>query len=316
VRVQLSDLLTNAALQNPNVIVISGDHGYSLFDQIRSKAPQQFLNVGVMEQAMVGMAAGLAKTGFRPIVYGLAAFVPVRVLEQIKLDVCFPNLPVIFLGDGAGLVYSTLGSSHQCAEDLSCLRPMPNIKIFSPADAAELTACFNEAFEYSGPSYIRLGKSDRPTIHGQVSLRTTDPVVVNAADRKTIFAATGSMVSVAQQSARELGVTCISLPRIKPMAKEILNYLLEAERLFVFEEHSRYGGLTSAILDYCVEAGVRPPLIKAFTLQDHFAEKCGSYQFALSEHQMSDSHIKERVQEAWRDEWDANNPVTPPAKPN
>src|SRR5688500_16185824 len=107
-RPTFSRLLADAAKRDERVLLLTGDHGYALFDEFRKVCPGQYLNCGVAEQNMVGVAAGLAKGGFRPIVYGLAAFIPMRVLEQIKMDVCFESLPVIFVGDGAGVVYSTL----------------------------------------------------------------------------------------------------------------------------------------------------------------------------------------------------------------
>src|SRR6478752_10429980 len=97
-------MLVQAARSDPRVVLLTGDHGYALFDEFRRACPSQYLNAGVAEQNMVGVAAGLAKGGFRPIVYGLSAFVPMRVLEQIKLDVCYESLPVVFIGDGAGVV--------------------------------------------------------------------------------------------------------------------------------------------------------------------------------------------------------------------
>src|SRR5437867_3611931 len=104
-----SRALVDAALADPRLVLLTGDHGYALFDDFRRLCPGQYINAGVAEQNMVGVAAGLAKGGLRPLVYGLSAFVPIRVLEQIKLDVCSENLPVVFFGDGAGVVYSTLG---------------------------------------------------------------------------------------------------------------------------------------------------------------------------------------------------------------
>src|SRR5687768_14953027 len=100
-RSRLSVLLVEAGQKSRQLLVLTGDHGYALFDAFRSAVPNQFINAGVAEQAMVGYAAGLAKLGFRPVVYGLAAFVPLRVVEFIKMDVCYEGLPVIFLGDGA-----------------------------------------------------------------------------------------------------------------------------------------------------------------------------------------------------------------------
>src|SRR2546423_4909150 len=150
-----SAALVRAAQRDPRVLLLTGDHGYALFDESRRVCPGQYLNAGVAEQNMVGVAAGLAKGGFRPIVYGLAAFVPVRVLEQVKLDVCYEGLPVVFVGDGAGVVYSSLGASHQSTEDVAALRGLPGLAILSPADAHEMTACMDVALHAGAPVYLR-----------------------------------------------------------------------------------------------------------------------------------------------------------------
>src|SRR5207253_6713541 len=152
-RAAFSKALVQAAQADDRLILLTGDHGYALFDEFRRCCPGQYLNAGVAEQNMVGVAAGLAKGGLRPVVYGLSAFVPIRVLEQIKLDVCYQALPVIFIGDGAGVVYSTLGSSHQSTEDVAALRALPHMSILSPADAHEMTACMNLAFGANSPVY-------------------------------------------------------------------------------------------------------------------------------------------------------------------
>src|SRR5438270_12547779 len=125
-RKAFSKALVDAAVADSRLVLLTGDHGYALFDEFRQRCPGQYINAGVAEQNMVGVAAGLAKGGLRPVVYGLSAFVPIRVLEQIKLDVCYENLPVCFIGDGAGVVYSTLGTSHQGTEAIAALRALPH----------------------------------------------------------------------------------------------------------------------------------------------------------------------------------------------
>lgn len=292
----LSDLLVANAVRDPRSIVLSGDHGYALFDAIRKERPDQFLNVGVMEQAMVGFAAGLAKTGFRPIVYGLAAFVPIRVLEQIKLDVCYSKLPVLFLGDGAGLVYSTLGSSHQCGEDIACLRPLPNIRIFTPADAYELKACFSEAIASRGPAYIRIGKSDRAAVNA-VDRATTEPYFTNVSESKTCIVAMGSMTAVAHVIAKDMGLASYSVQRLKPLHDSVVEDLGKFQTLVFLEEHSRFGGLTSAVTDAFIEADQRVPRVRALTLKQQFSEKCGSYEYALSEHDLTETQVRRRITE-------------------
>jgi transketolase len=293
-RETLSDLIVQAAVTDTRTIMLSGDHGYALFDAIRKQKPDQFMNMGVMEQAMVGIAAGLAKTGFRPIVYGLAAFVPLRVLEQIKLDICVAKLPVIFLGDGAGLVYSTLGTSHQCAEDIACLRPLPHMRIFAPADEYELSACFAEARSEEGPAYIRIGKSDRPAINSS-HRSSSEPYFSHQSPASTCLVAMGSMGSIAQEIARQKGIASFSVPRIKPLHTAVVRELQKFHNLIFLEEHVRAGGLTSAIIDAYCDAGITVPKIQALTLKEQFADRCGSYQYALSEHDLSDAQVRQRI---------------------
>lgn len=293
-RERLSSLITRFAVENENAVVLSGDHGYALFDEIRKTRPTQFINVGVMEQAMIGLAAGLAKTGHKVIVYGLSAFVPIRVLEQIKLDLCLAKLPVILLGDGAGLIYSTLGASHQAAEDVAALRPLPNLNVFSPADEFELEACFLEATRSPVASYLRIGKSDRPAIHVKTP-KTTEPILVsNGSSRRTLIVSTGAMSAPSKTAAEKHRLDHYSIPRIKPFPKQWLNDVARYEQVIVAEEHSRYGGLCSAILDGGCELGLRLPTVVSLSLNEIFSDKCGSYQYALSEHGLDDVRIAER----------------------
>lgn len=292
-REMLSELIVSCARRDPKFVVLSGDHGYALFDAIRSQAPSQFINVGVMEQAMVGIAAGLAKTGFKPIVYGLSAFVPIRILEQIKLDVCNARLPVVFLGDGAGLVYSTLGVSHQSGEDVACLRPLPHIDIYSPCDENELRECFSEAIDSRRAAYIRIGKSDRGVVTPS-SLKGTEAHTVVESTSPVAFVATGSLVSIAAEIAQDKNYSCISVPRIKPFSESLVQALARYEMIYVFEEHYRAGGLASAILEELSFRGLRVPHLQSISLKEQFAVACGSHQYALSEHGLSDQQLRER----------------------
>lgn len=295
-RERLSKLLTDHAHQDENFCVLSGDHGYALFDSIRKARGEQFFNVGVAEQNMVGMAAGLARTGFRPFVYGLAAFVPVRVFEQIKLDVCFSKLPVIFLGDGAGLVYSTLGASHQCAEDLACLRSLPNLKIFAPGTAEELEVCFKEAIASDVAAYIRLGKSDRPVVGKAIRANSAPYFSHETSGAKTALVSMGSFLSPCTQAAMDMGLSCISVPRIKPFATEFAGLVKPYEKLIVAEEHNKHGGLYSSVVEFLAEQNIHKE-VHSISLEEKFSLKCGSYQYALSEHGLDDQSLFRRVSE-------------------
>jgi len=295
-RKAFSDALVAAALADPKVLLLTGDHGYALFDAFRKACPNQYINCGVAEQNMVGVAAGLARGGFRPIVYGLAAFVPVRVLEQIKVDVCHEELPVVFIGDGAGFVYGQLGSSHQSTEDIACARALPGLTVLSPADRFELTAAFQLACEQVSPVYLRLGKSDRGDVHaGPVKLSVGVLLKIRGGSGKGALIATGSMVRTALDIVDAgLDAEVWSAPTIKPIDGKILGEICRRVNwLVVLEEHSVMGGLGACIAETVTM--IRPVPVCRIGVEDRFSEFCGSYEYLLREHRLDTESVKQRI---------------------
>ena len=285
-RETLSRALVAAAKADTRVVVLTGDHGYALFDDFRAQCASQYINAGVAETNMVGVAAGLAKGGFRPIVYGLSAFIPMRVYEQMKLDVCYESLPVCFLGDGAGFVYSALGTSHQCTEDIAALRALPELTILSPADDAEMARCMELATRFDGPTYIRIGKADL----GSVS--ETDTADFNIGDLRLLrpgsgslaWLATGSMVHTALKAAeRWPGSSVWSVPCLKPLHKSQIAALCRSHQVIVtLEEHTIYGGLGGAIAEIAAEEALTP--VCRIGVRDRFSILCGSYAYLQRYH--------------------------------
>jgi transketolase len=294
-RQALSDSLLSAAKNNYKVILLTGDHGYGLFYEFRKHFPSQFINAGIAEQNMLGMAAGLARAGYFPIVYGLSSFVPIRVLEQIKLDVCHDNLPVIFLGDGAGFVYSFLGTSHQSTEDISATRAIPNLSIYSPADRFEMSSVMDLALELRSPCYIRIGKSDVGDVHSQsLNLSKDDIPACSISDSSISFIGTGSMVKMATQLADEFRASVYSAPIIKPFNKQrFLELILNSQALITFEEHSVYGGLGGMIAEIISENC--PKKLLRIGVEDRFSRYCGSYQYLLKEHGLDIDSVRLKI---------------------
>ena len=296
-----SKSLVSLAQQDPSVMLLTGDHGYALFDEFRRTCPGQYINAGVAEQNMVGVAAGLAKAGMRPIVYGLSAFVPIRVLEQIKMDVCYEELPVIFTGDGAGVVYSSLGSSHQSTEDVAALRAVPNISILSPADAFEMTASMQLAYYSCRPVYLRMGKADLGSVHSApLELSWGELLPVRQGRGEIGFIATGSMVQTALTVAQSWSDSSVwSAPSIKPLSESGLAEIARKHRvLVVLEEHSVLGGLGSAVAE--IVSSVAPTFVCRVGIQDRFSEFCGSYAYLMQEHQLTPEAVKAQVEEFLR----------------
>lgn len=296
-RDSFSDALVDIALADPKVLLITGDHGYALFDSFRSKCPGQYINAGIAEQNMIGLAAGLAKVGFRPFVYGLAAFVPVRTLEQIKLDIAHDNLPVVLLGDGAGFVYSHLGTSHQSLEDIACTRAIPNLDILSPADKFEMEACMMKAYNSSSSVYLRMGKSDRGVIHaGKVEITDFGHLlqIRSGNSTKPAIIATGSMLKIASIIGDKLNLSVWSAPSIKPIDVEQVCHIASMHKsMITMEEHSIYGGLGSLIAEITSESC--PVHILRIASADRFSEHCGSYEYLLEEHELDLISVERKV---------------------
>ena len=295
-RQALAHSLVMAAQNNPKVILLTGDHGYALFDEYRKSCPSQYLNAGIAEQNMVGMAAGLARAGYFPIVYGLSAFIPIRVLEQIKLDVCHDDLPVIFLGDGAGFVYSSLGTSHQSTEDIAVTRALPNLAVYSPADRYEMSAVLSLALETKKPTYIRIGKCDVGDVHSQkLILSNEDILSLRVRFSRVVFFATGSMVKIATSLADEFNASVYSVPVIKPFnSLQFIEDTLETASIVTFEEHSIYGGLGGMLAEILAEN--HPIRLLRIGVNDRFSHYCGSYSYLLKEHSLDMESVRGKIQ--------------------
>lgn len=298
-RAAFSDTLVRLAKADPKVLLLTGDHGYALFDDFRRACPAQYINAGIAEQNMVGMAAGLARTGFRPLVYGLSAFIPVRVLEQIKLDIAHDQLPVILIGDGAGFVYSHLGTSHQSSEDIACTRAIPDLSVYSPADRFELAVCMEMAYKSKAPVYLRMGKSDRGDVHREApkaSIGALLPIRHGLAGNIN-FIATGSMVRTAIDIAdvHYPDAAVWSAPFIKPLgAQQVATICAQSLAVVVLEEHSVMGGLGSAISEIASEFS--PVRILRIGVQDRFSQHCGTYEYLLKEHGLDRASVAQRIE--------------------
>jgi transketolase len=296
-REAFSNALVRLALADSKVLLLTGDHGYSLFDEFRKNCPDQYINAGIAEQNMVGMAAGLARVGFRPFVYGLAAFIPIRTVEQIKLDIAHDDLPVVLLGDGAGFVYSHLGTSHQSTEDIACTRAIPQLQVLSPADRFEMTAAMDYAYATSGPIYLRMGKADLGDVHAG-PINSLQPgcllkVRDGRSDRPGLIA-TGSMVRAAVDVAKSLDLMVWSTPMLKPL--NIANVCTAAQAttgLVTLEEHSVLGGLGAAVTEITSEH--QPTRVLRIGVPDRFSEHCGTHAYLLHEHGLDTECLRERV---------------------
>ena len=236
-------------------MLVVGDLGYGVVDDFARTMPAQFLNAGVAEQNMVGVAAGLASAGRKVFVYSIANFPTFRALEQIRNDICYHGLDVTVVAVGAGVAYGTHGYTHHAVEDISIMRALPEMTVLSPADPLEARLAARFAVANSGPNYVRLGKNGERELHAKEILGSTltSPLVIRRGS-DLIIAATGAIASeceIAAELLEKYGIQAqvLSFPIIKPFPQEWFGTVSAELPILTVEEHARDGGFGSALLE-------------------------------------------------------------------
>lgn len=257
-RTAFVDRLCALARDDERVWLLTGDLGFSVLERFAALFPARFVNAGVAEQNMIGVAAGLALSGKVAFVYSIANFPVMRCLEQIRNDVCFHELDVKIVSVGGGLAYGSQGYTHHGVEDIAVMRAMPGMTVLSPADCHEARWAADAALSRPGPAYVRLGKAAGAG-HSSEPMIELGRAVVVAEGEDVALVSTGAALSVALAVARQLAVSSVrarvlSLPTLKPIDEPQLAQSLGSTRLIAtIEEHGPIGGLYSCVLESLVD---------------------------------------------------------------
>ncbi|MDC0059760.1 transketolase [Pelagibacteraceae bacterium] len=292
--------ITKIAQKNNKIVLLAGDIGYKLFDDFQKKYPDRFYNCGVAEANMTTTASGLALKGFVPITYTIATFNVYKTLEQIKIDICYPNLGVIIVGVGAGLSYAGLGATHHALEDISVLRSIPNLNIVSPADSFELRSLLKDVIKKKRPTYFRIGKKGEKTIYKSEPLAKVGKGNVIYDGKEICIIATGNIIVNASEAVknlrkRKIFAGLVSMHTIKPLDVSLLNRLFRKYRyLVILEEHSSIGGLASAISEYYTGKFNGNKFLKLNTGIE-FILKSGNQKNAQENANISSSSIEKKI---------------------
>jgi len=276
--------ITNLAQTDHRVVLLSGDIGNRLFDPYKTLAPDRFINCGVAEANMIGMAAGMAMAGLKPIAYTIAPFISTRCLEQIRIDLCYHKLPVVLVGVGAGLSYASLGATHQALEDLAQLRTLPGMTVICPGDAVEVRLALRAALQLNTPVYLRLGKKGEPVVHQSPPPFQIGKALLVQQGRDAAILSTGNMLPTALDAAvilEKMGVSAqvVSFHTVKPLDPTYLDKAFNRFKLIAtLEEHSRAGGLGGAVAEWRCDQNDIPPHTRLvrFGTPDHFVCDAGS----------------------------------------
>lgn len=276
--------LTLAARQDSSIILLTGDLGFGVLSDFAEDLPDQFLNVGVAEQNMSAIAAGLALEGRKVFTYSIANFTTLRCLEQIRNDICYHDLDVTLVSVGAGFSYGQLGVSHFATEDLAILRALPNMTIVVPSDPWEAKILTRQSLSITSPKYLRIDKGSAGCDPVPDEVRLGKGRTVCEGNDVTIISI-GAILSEAIRAAellelRGIKARVLSLNSVKPLDTEIVfSACEETNGIIVIEEHVEIGGLAGAVAESCMTKGISPGFFYRVGIQDEYPTIVGDQDY-------------------------------------
>lgn len=308
--------LTKLAETDKNIFLIVGDLGFGVIEEFRAKFPNQFLNAGIAEQNMTGIAAGLALSGKIVFTYSIGNFTTLRPLEQIRNDICYHNANVKIVSVGGGFDYYSLGPTHHATESLAIMRALPNMTVLAPGDPVEAELATRAIIKHKGPCYLRLGKA--PIIHQKKpNFKIGQAITVRQGEDLTLIAS-GGMLADALQIAdllakKGLRARVLSMHTIKPIdEKAIIAAAGETKAIFTLEDHQITGGLGSAAAETLAQYSVKisgaglsknkntATIFKRFGVPDIFIKDIGSIEYIKQKLDLAAPQIVRQILEIFK----------------
>lgn len=294
--------LVKEAQKRSSIMLVTGDLGFGVLNDYRKKVPKQFINAGLSEQNMTGMAAGLAKEGKNVFTYSIGNFSTLRVLEQLRIDVAYHDLNVTAVSIGGGFSYGQLGMTHHATEDLATMRAMPNMIVLSPCDDWEMAEVSKVLAKGIGPSYLRVDKSTAGNTRKKGEKFKFGKIRTIKNGKDITLVATGGILVEALKAAEKLkerGIQArvLSVHSLKPFDKSaIIKAARETGGLITIEEHVIQGGLGGAVAEVLVDALVKPKAFKRLGLDNEFPVVVGDQEYLRKNYGMDAEAIKKTAE--------------------
>jgi transketolase len=284
-RTAFIESLLEEARRDKRVMLLTGDLGFGVVIDFMKELPQQFLNAGVAEQNMTGMAAGLAMSGKIVFTYSIANFPVLRCYEQIRNDVCYHNANVKIVSVGGGMAYGSLGISHHAVEDIAVMRALPNMMVVAPNDPVETRLATKAVIAHNGPCYLRLGRAGEPVVHANsIEYNLGKAIQVRHGWGITLIATgglLGNALAAADMLAEEgIDARVLSMHTVKPLDEQaIMQAAEETYALFTVEEHSVVGGLGGSVAETLLEKSDRKVKFKRIGIENTFTSTVGDQDY-------------------------------------
>ena len=292
--------LIKIAQKDPDVILLTGDLGFGIFEVFESNFPDRFFNVGVSEQNMIGIGTGLSLEGKKVVIYSLGNFPTLRCLEQIRNDACYHEANITIVSSGGGLSYGALGMSHHATEDLSIMRSLPNMTVIAPSSGKEAAEAINALITNNGTGYLRLdksyiedhlskdvfkiGKARKYTEGKDLTLITTGGIIKNVLE--------------AHVELKKIGVHArvLGMHTIKPIDEEIIiDSSINTNGIVTIEEHNKSAGLGSAVSEVCMDHSIHPKKFLRIGLNDIFISMAGDQDFLRTKNSIDSKGIYKQI---------------------
>lgn len=283
--------LIEEAKENKSIFLIVADLGFSVVEPFAEQFPDRFLNVGIAEQNMAGIASGLAMEGYNVYIYSIGNFPTLRCMEQIRYDICYHNVNVKIIAVGGGYAYASLGASHHATEEIGMLRTIPNITVCSPGDPEEMRAITRFTSNYNGPCYIRIGKAGEPEVYKKYNksinkVESGDILNVILGNDIAIFSS-GAMLDYSANYIlnNKLSASLYSFPFIKPVNNaQFVDIIKKYKKIITIEEHQLNGGFGSSILEHINDlkeknVSIPFPEIKRIGINNSFYSVAGTQDY-------------------------------------
>lgn len=303
------DMVYELAKQDERVVFIGSDLGAGTLHRFRDEMPDRFFMEGVAEQNIIGMAAGLAMEGYVPYVNTIATFLTRRCYEQVAVDLCLHELPVRLIANGGGMVYAPLGPTHLAIEDIAIMRALPRMTVLAPCDAEEMRRMMPHTLDLAGPCYIRLAKGGDKVVSEPANAFAIGEAILMREPGQVLLIGTGIGTTRALDAADELateGVSCgvLHMHTVKPIDRNmVLHWAEHVDTIVTVEEHTRVGGLGSAVADLLLdEMPARMPQLVRLGIPDRFPDKYGSQDELMDYFGLQGPQIAARIRTCLREQ--------------